>query len=160
MGMEKPKPLDNTSTSVYFGGLADVTKEKISIPNLVDRKLPQVKETETEQEMFDSETSDSFNSDNESVNDEPEIKNNNLIFDNENKSFNSLNNNQKNEFKKLKMIDDYKNKTLTEKYKNTTENIGSVTEKKEKVPSLDELKDMNLDEIPFHMLDEQTQRLK
>merc|ERR1712227_317817 len=162
MGMEKPKPLDNTSTSVYFGGLADVTKEKISIPNLVDRKLPQVKETETEQEMFDSETSDSFNSDNESVNDEPEIKNNNLIFDNENKSFNSLNNNedrnftqlnndQKNEFKKLKMIDDYKN---------TTENIGSVTEKKEKVPSLDELKDMNLDEIPFHMLDEQTQRLK
>ena len=44
-------PLSPLFSNVYFGGLADVTKEKISIPNLVDRKLPQVKETETEQEM-------------------------------------------------------------------------------------------------------------
>jgi hypothetical protein len=165
--MERPKHLDNTSTSVHFGNLADVSKEKISVPNLVDRKLPRVKETETEQEMFDSETSDNFNSDNESVNNESEIEYNNnenkqfnLLDNNENRNFSQLNNEQKNEFKKLKMIDDYKNKTMTEKYKNTTENIGSVTEKNEKVPSLNELKEMNLDEIPFHMLDEQTQRLK
>lgn len=162
--MEKPKPLDNTSTSVHFGGLADNTKEKISLPNLVDKKLPHIKETETE-EMFDSESSDNFNSDNESVNNEPEIEYNNLLFNNqtsnkEERNFSQLNNEQKDEFKKLKMIEDYKNKTLTEKYKNSTERIGLTTEKNDKVPTLDELKEMNLDEIPFHMLDEQTQRLK
>jgi hypothetical protein len=176
--MEKPKSLDNTSTSVHFGGLADVTKEKISVPNLVDKNLPRIKETESEREMFESETSDSFNSD-ESVN-EPDIEYNNNIFNenkmlnlpnnevkpfnllnnNEDRNFSQLNNEQKDEFKKLKMIDDFKNKTLTEKYKNTTENIGLTTEKNDKVPSLNELKEMNLDEIPFHMLDDQTQRLK
>jgi esterase/lipase len=127
----------------------------------VDKKLPEIREDETEQEMFDSESSESFNSDNESLNKEPAIEyNNNLFNNNEDRNFTQLNNEEKNEFKKLKMINDFQNKTMTEKYKNSTEQIGITTEKKEKVPSLDELKDMNLDEIPFHMLDEQTQRLK
>lgn len=159
--MDKLKALDNTSTTVHFGGLADRSKEKILAPHLIDQKLQNIKENETENEMFDSESSDNFNSD-EYDNKETEIEykneENKPIF-NENINLSQLNEEQKDEYKKLKIINDYKNKTMTEKYKNTTEKIGLTTEN-EKVPTLNELKDMNLDDIPFHMLDEQTQRLK
>ena len=146
----KPKPLDNTSTSVHFGFMADPSKEKIYVPNLVDNRLPNIKENDTENELYDSESSESFNSE-EVVNNEPEIENN------EERNFTQLNEEQRDEFKKLKILNDYKNKTITEKYINSTEKIGNTTEK---VPTLNELKEMNLEEIPFHMLDEQTQRLK
>tara|TARA_A100001015_G_scaffold64145_1_gene70795 strand:+ start:189 stop:1511 length:1323 start_codon:yes stop_codon:yes gene_type:complete len=152
--MEKPKSLDNTSTSVNFAYLADHSKEKILAPILVDNKLPNIKENETENDILESESSESFNSE-EDINKEPEIEYNN----GEERNFSQLNNNEKDDFKKLKILNDYKNKTLTERYKNSTEKIGNITEN-ENVPTLNELKDMNLDEIPFHMLDDQTQRLK
>lgn len=150
----KPKSLDNTSTSVHFGSLADHSKEKILAPKLVDNRLPQIKEQDTENDLYDSESSESFISE-EVVNNEPEIEYNNE----EKRDFTQLNDEQKDEFKKLKILNDYKNKTMTDRYRNSTEKIGITTEN-EKVPTLNELKEMNLEEIPFHMLDDQTQRLK
>mgnify|MGYP003335258796 CR=1 FL=1 len=151
--MEKHKSLDNTSTSVNFAPLADPSKEKILAPKLVDNRLPNIKENDTENDLYDSESSDTFISE-EVVNKEPEIE-----YNNEERNFSQLNDEQKDEFKKLKILNDYKNKTMTDRYRNSTEKIGLTTEN-EKVPTLNELKDMNLDDIPFHMLDEQTQRLK
>ena len=152
--MEKPKSLDNTSTSVHFAPLADPSKEKILAPNLVENRLPNIKEIDTENDLYDSESSESYISD-EVVNNESEIGYNKE----ENRNFSQLNDEQKDEFKKLKILNDYKNKTMTDRYRNSTEKIGNTTEN-EKLPTLDELKDMNLEEIPFHMLDEQTKRLK
>ncbi len=150
----KPKSLDNTSTSVHFGSLADHSKEKILAPKLVDNRLPQIKEQDTDNDIYDSESSETFISE-EVVNNEPEIEYNNE----EKRDFTQLNDEQKEEFKKLKILNDYKNKTMTDRYRNSTEKIGITTEN-EKVPTLNELKEMNLEEIPFHMLDDQTQRLK
>jgi|TARA_B100001093_G_scaffold311805_1_gene297587 hypothetical protein len=150
----KPKSLDNTSTSVHFGSLADHSKEKILAPKLVDNRLPQIKEQDTDNDIYDSESSETFISE-EVVNNEPEIEYNNE----EKRDFTQLNDEQKDEFKKLKILNDYKNKTMTDRYRNSTEKIGITTEN-EKVPTLNELKEMNLEEIPFHMLDDQTQRLK
>jgi len=152
--MERPKHLDNTSTSVHFGSLADHSKEKILAPKLVDNRLPQIKEQDTDNDIYDSESSETFISE-EVVNNEPEIEYNNE----EKRDFTQLNDEQKDEFKKLKILNDYKNKTMTDRYRNSTEKIGITTEN-EKVPTLNELKEMNLEEIPFHMLDDQTQRLK
>ena len=150
----KPKSLDNTSTSVHFGSLADHSKEKILAPKLVDNRLPQINEQDTDNDIYDSESSETFISE-EVVNNEPEIEYNNE----EKRDFTQLNDEQKDEFKKLKILNDYKNKTMTDRYRNSTEKIGITTEN-EKVPTLNELKEMNLEEIPFHMLDDQTQRLK
>ena len=129
------------------------SKEKILAPKLVDNRLPNIKENDTENDLYDSESSDTFISE-EVVNKEPEIE-----YNNEERNFSQLNDEQKDEFKKLKILNDYKNKTMTDRYRNSTEKIGLTTEN-EKVPTLNELKEMNLEEIPFHMLDDQTQRLK
>ena len=56
----KPKSLDNTSTSVHFGSLADHSKEKILAPKLVDNRLPQIKEQDTDNDIYDSESSETF----------------------------------------------------------------------------------------------------
>ena len=112
-----------------------------------------LKEIDTENDLYDSESSESYISE-EVVNNEPEIE-----YNKEERNFSQLNDEQKDEFKKLKILNDYKNKTMTDRYRNSTEKIGNTTEN-EKVPTLNELKEMNLEEIPFHMLDEQTQRLK
>lgn len=153
----------STDTDLHFDMLADHSKLKL-IPNLVDGKnnIPSFDENNNKSESesdieqrFEDNDSDSYieekyeKSDSERESPKsPKFHND----DNNQRNFSSLNEEQKNDFLRQKAYHDYvKNSDRSES------GIDSESGKKE-LPTMNELKEM--EEVPFHMLDPQTQKFK
>jgi hypothetical protein len=148
----------STDTDLHFDMLADHSKLKI-MPNLVDNKPDNSLQDNTDNS--DDEIIDNVNSDSLKFNQSSEDNNDN------NNDYN------KDDYNKQKMLYDYKNKLTSNKFdkiteeeeddsginnKRSTEDNSEKNSDKKGKPTLSEL--YGMDEVPFHMLDKQTQKFK
>jgi hypothetical protein len=147
------------------------------MPNLIDQNnnsLPNIEEDNksSDSEIIENDSSDMDNDD-ESVNNSPQFygddDDNNSP---EERNFSHLNEEERTDFLRQKAIHDYTNKhkyhknSHREKSKSKSRSESSnddssssrKSSKKEDIPSMNELQ--NMDEVPFHMLDPQTQKFK
>ena len=153
---DKKKYVLSTDTDMHFGMLADQSKLKI-VPDLTN-----VTKLEKVDEKSDSD-SDIINNNNSIDSDDFNIKeviiNNNVARDSRTPSpdYSQLNNNEKKDFEKQKIIHDYVQKSRDDSYINSQVQH-SEQEPKNENPTVNDLN--NMDEIPFHMLDENTQKFK
>ena len=166
----------STDTDLHFDMLADHSKLKI-MPNLIEQNnnnLPNIDEDNrsSDSEIIENDSSDIDNED--SVNNSPQFyddeKQDNSNEDERN--FSHLNEDERTDFLRQKAIHDYNNKHKYSKPENSyreksksrsvssDDNSSSSrkSKRKEEVPSMNELQ--NMDEVPFHMLDPQTQKFK
>lgn len=158
----------STDTDLHFDMLADHSKLKL-MPNLVEENnnLPKLEEEEDNRSITESDVIDNESSDNSNQN-SPNFYDNN-DNDNDDRNFSNFNEDERTDFLKQKAIHDYNNryesksksKTKSKsRSKSSSEDDNSTSSRKSKkdVPSMNELQ--NMDEIPFHMLDPQTQKFK
>ena len=162
----------STDTDLHFDMLADHSKLKI-MPNLVDKK-PDMKINNNNDSDSDDDIVDNVNSDS--------LKFNNSSDENENNTNNTNNDSHYNvdEYNKQKMLYDYRNKVHESKFDKITEeededdenanydkyksqedkgsDLNSTGSDNKAKPTLSEL--YGMDEVPFHMLDKQTQKFK
>jgi|SaaInlStandDraft_5_1057022.scaffolds.fasta_scaffold02730_2 hypothetical protein len=179
MSNEPKKFTLSTDTDLHFDMLADHSKLKL-MPNLVDGKsnLPSfdddknksdsdsdiVNNFEDEDEDDDnSESSDNsspkFNNDNNNTSNplgfrggqtSPPGQNRSMLDDN--RDYSQFKGDEKNNYLKQKAMFDYvKNSEKSESGRDTDY-------RSKEIPSMNELK--NMEDVPFHMLDEQTQKFK
>ena len=165
----------STDTDLHFDMLADHSKLKI-MPNLTKNK-PEISMNDNDNsDISDDEMIDDINSDSLKFHQSSEEE------DNKESHYN------KEEYNKQKMIHDYKNKIVKEQnhkkistfdkitendddddddddetgneYRRSTEirSPNNTPEKKKTTPTLTEL--YGMDEVPYHMLDKQTQKFK
>ena len=164
---KKQKFTFSTDTDLHFDMLADHSKLKI-MPSLIEQNnnLPSLDEdnNSSDSEIIENE-SDEIDSPSESpkfYNNEEENKN--KILDEDKRDFSHFNDEEKTDFLRQKAIHDfnrnnYKNYAKEkEKSKYDSSDSESVSKSKKEIPSLNELK--NMDEVPFYMLDSQTQKFK
>ncbi len=161
---KKQKFTFSTDTDLHFDMLADHSKLKI-MPSLIEQNnnLPSLDE--------DNRSSDSEIIENESdeidyPSESPKFYNNeeNKILDEDKRNFSHFNDEEKTDFLRQKAIHDfnrnnYKNYAKEkERSKYDSSDSNSVSKSKKEIPTLNELK--NMDEVPFYMLDSQTQKFK
>ena len=161
---KKQKFTFSTDTDLHFDMLADHSKLKI-MPSLIEQNnnLPSLDE--------DNRSSDSEIIENESdeidyPSESPKFYNNeeNKILNEDKRDFSHFNDEEKTDFLRQKAIHDfnrnnYKNYAKEkEKSKYDSSDSNSVSKSKKEIPTLNELK--NMDEVPFYMLDSQTQKFK
>ena len=163
MSNEPKKFTLSTDTDLHFDMLADHSKLKI-MPNLVEghNNIPSFDDDKNRSDS-DSDIVDQFDdndNDDESSNNSGSSNNSSPKFHNEsrhsydnnhdnNRNFNNFNQEEKNDFLRQKAVYDYK--------KNSERSESRDSDNRE-VPSINELK--NMEEVPFHMLDPQTQKFK
>jgi len=167
MSNEPKKFTLSTDTDLHFDMLADHTKLKI-MPNLVDgnSNLPSLDDDKNKSEsdsdvvnQFDDDDDDDdsessnnssprFHNDNKNNTSNAQGLHNRSTLD-ENRNFSQFKPDEKNDFLRQKAMHDY--------VKNSESGHDTEHNSKE-VPSINELK--NMDEVPFHMLDPQTQKFK
>jgi len=159
MSNEPKKFTLSTDTDLHFDMLADHSKLKI-MPNLVEanNNIPSFDDDKNRSDS-DSEIVDNFNDDynDESSNNSVSSNNSSPKFHNEsrqshddNRNFSNFKPEEKNDFLKQKAVYDYK--------KNSERSESKDTDYNRDVPSINELK--NMEDVPFHMLDPQTQKFK
>ena len=166
---KKQKFTLSTDTDLHFDLIADQSKLKI-MPSLVEqnKNIPEFEEldkssesniieNESDEEIETEINSPQFYNENEKV----EVKNSNY----EERNFSHLNDEERTDFLRQKAIHDFKrnnNQSFTnERSKNISSDDSSSikkSNKKKDIPSLNDLN--NMDEVPFHMLDSQTQKFK
>jgi len=160
MTNEQKKFTLSTDTDLHFDMLADHSKLKL-MPNLVDghSNLPSLEEDKNKSDS-DSEVLDNFEDDDVDDDNSSSSRNSSPKFHNDSprnpeRNFTQLNPTEKNDFLKQKAVHDYvKNSERSE----TMRGYDTENKSREDVPSLNELK--NMDNVPFHMLDPQTQKFK
>ena len=160
MSNEPKKFTLSTDTDLHFDMLADHSKLKI-MPNLVEanNNIPSFDDDKNRSDS-DSDIVDNFNdnddndeSSNNSVssnNSSPKFHNESRQSYDDNRNFSNFKPEEKNDFLKQKAVYDYK--------KNSERSESKDTDNNRDVPSINELK--NMEEVPFHMLDHQTQKFK
>ena len=159
MSNEPKKFTLSTDTDLHFDMLADHSKLKI-MPNLVEanNNIPSFDDDKNRSDS-DSDIVDNFNDDynDESSNNSVSSNNSSPKFHNEsrqshddNRNFSNFKPEEKNDFLKQKAVYDYK--------KNSERSESKDTDYNRDVPSINELK--NMEDVPFHMLDPQTQKFK
>jgi len=168
----------STDTDLHFDMLADHSKLKI-MPNLVEQNNNNLSKLEEEDDnkSSDSEVIENDTSDNESIHNSPQFYQDN---DDDNskddeRNFSHLNDDERTDFLRQKAIHDYNNKhshrdnshrEKSHREKSKSRSVSSDdnsstskrSRKKDDVPNMSELQ--NMDEVPFHMLDPQTQKFK
>ena len=168
----------STDTDLHFDMLADHSKLKL-MPNLIEQNnnnLPKLdednKSSDSEIIANDSSDIDDDDDDDDSVNNSPQFYDDNKQNNtNDERNFSNFNEDERTDFLRQKAIHDYNNKQKyskressnkeKSKSRSTTSDDNSSSSrksKKENVPSMNELQ--NMDEVPFHMLDPQTQKFK
>lgn len=163
---KKQKFTFSTDTDLHFDMLADHSKLKI-MPSLIEQNnnLPSLDE---DNRSSDSEIIENESDEIDSPSESPKFYNNNeqenKILDEDKRDFSHFNDEEKTDFLRQKAIHDfnrnnYKNYTKEkEKSKYDSSDSNSVSKSKKEIPTLNELK--NMDEVPFYMLDSQTQKFK
>jgi hypothetical protein len=164
----------STDTDLHFDMLADHSKLKL-MPNLIEQNNSNLPKLDEDNRSSDSEiiANDSSDiEDDDSVNNSPQFyDDDNNKQNNDERNFSHFNEDERTDFLRQKAIHDYNNKqkysnkerSYREKSKSRStssddNSSSSRKSKKEDVPSLNELQ--NMDEVPFHMLDPQTQKFK
>ena len=169
----------STDTDLHFDMLADHSKLKL-MPNLIEQNnnnLPKLDEDNksSDSEIIANETSDidDDDDDDDSVHNSPQFYNENNQQNNSNdeRNFSNFDEEQRTDFLRQKAIHEYNNKkkhshgenSHREKSKSRStssddNSSSSRKSKKEDIPSMNELQ--NMDDVPFHMLDPQTQKFK
>jgi hypothetical protein len=150
MSANQKKFTQSTETDLHFEMLADQSKLKIT-PNLVEDYNKNNLNENSDDEIIDN------------VNSDESLKFNNSSDNEDNES--RSNHYDKDDFDKKKAIYNYQNKINESRFESIDENEeesrndkrSSESDKKPK-PTISEL--YNLDDVPFHMLDEQTQKFK
>ena len=167
----------STDTDLHFDMLADHSKLKL-MPNLIEQNnsIPRLDEEDEENRS---------NSDSEIINNdssEDDIQNSPNFYDDdenenddderEDRNFSQLNEDERSDFLKQKAIHDYnaqkinvtkrshrspRSRSSEDNNSNSSSSRRSKS-KKEELPTMNELQ--NMDEVPFHMLDPQTQKFK
>ena len=169
MNPTKQKFTYSTDTDLHFEMLADHSKLKL-MPSLVEqnKNIPELEEndksSDSDSEIIENESYEDIETENNSPKFYNEKKDENK-FNNEERNFSSFNDEEKTDFLRQKAIHDFKNKnynnfTRSKINNDSSEDSSSLkkSNKKNNIPSLNELK--NMDEVPFHMLDSQTQKFK
>lgn len=163
---KKQKFTFSTDTDLHFDMLADHSKLKI-MPSLIEQNnnLPSLDE---DNRSSDSEIIENESDEIDSPSESPKFYNNNeqesKILDEDKRDFSHFNDEEKTDFLRQKAIHDfnrnnYKNYAKEkEKSKYDSSDSNSVSKSKKEIPTLNELK--NMDEVPFYMLDSQTQKFK
>jgi hypothetical protein len=163
---KKQKFALSTDTDLHFDMLADHSKLKI-MPSLIEQNnnLPSLDE---DNRSSDSEIIENESDEIDSPSESPKFYNNNeqenKILDEDKRDFSHFNDEEKTDFLRQKAIHDfnrnnYKNYAKEkEKSKYDSSDSNSVSKSKKEIPTLNELK--NMDEVPFYMLDSQTQKFK
>lgn len=141
----------STDTDLHMDALADHSKLKI-FPNVVENKQSNI-----------SISGDAKSNESDDIIDN-DVNSDSLKFNESSDEDDRTNDNTNTEFNKQKMLHDYQKKIREEKYNNdkiSEEQEESSTRQStedKKRATLSELN--NLDEVPFHMLDKQTQKFK
>ena len=163
---KKQKFTFSTDTDLHFDMLADHSKLKI-MPSLIEQNnnLPSLDE---DNRSSDSEIIENESDEIDSPSESPKFYNNNeqenKILDEDKRDFSHFNDEEKTDFLRQKAIHDfnrnnYKNYAKEkERSKYDSSDSNSVSKSKKEIPTLNELK--NMDEVPFYMLDSQTQKFK
>lgn len=166
----------STDTDLHFDMLADHSKLKL-MPNLIEENnnnLPKLDEDNrsSDSEIIANDSSDIVDEDDDSVNNSPHFYDDqDNKQNNDERNFSNFNEDERTDFLRQKAIHDYNNKqkhsnkerSYREKSKSRSvssddNSSSSRKSKKEEIPSINELQ--NMDEVPFHMLDPQTQKFK
>lgn len=159
---KKQKFILSTDTDLHFDMLADHSKLKI-MPSLIEQNnnLPSLDEDNKSSESEILNESDEIDSPSESpkfYNNEEENKN----VDEDKRDFSHFNEDEKTDFLRQKAIHDFSRNNYKsyakEKARYDSSDSNSISKSKKEIPSLNELK--NMDEVPFYMLDSQTQKFK
>merc|ERR1712146_110051 len=167
----------STDTDLHFDMLADHSKLKL-MPNLIEQNNNNLPKLDEDNRSSDSEIIANDSSDIVDEDDDDSVNNSPNFYDdednkqnNEERNFSHFNEEERTDFLRQKAIHDYNNKnkysnrerSYREKSKSRStssddNSSSSRKSKKEAIPSMNELQ--NMDEVPFHMLDPQTQKFK
>ena len=167
----------STDTDLHFDMLADHSKLKL-MPNLIEENNNNLPKLDEDNRSSDSEIIANDSSDIVDEDDDDSVNNSPHFYDdednkqnNEERNFSHFNEEERTDFLRQKAIHDYNNKnkysnrerSYREKSKSRStssddNSSSSRKSKKEEIPSMNELQ--NMDEVPFHMLDPQTQKFK
>ena len=167
----------STDTDLHFDMLADHSKLKL-MPNLIEENNNNLPKLDEDNRSSDSEIIANDSSDIVDEDDDDSVNNSPHFYDdednkqnNDERNFSNFNEDERTDFLRQKAIHDYNNKqkysnkerSYREKSKSRSvssddNSSSSKKSKKEEIPSINELQ--NMDEVPFHMLDPQTQKFK